>query len=87
MQFKYCPQCGSMEFVSHPNGLSCKKCHFQGVMPEGPMDKINEIRKRAPRQVVNPTPAPSHENAASVKELADRLRSLKGKSTSDVEFL
>lgn len=88
MQFKYCPQCGSMDFASTQNGQRCRKCSHPGPFPEGSMEKINEVKKRAPR---SSTPAPSAqpaENASqSMRELAEKLKSLKGKSTGDVEFL
>ena len=86
MQFTYCPQCGGMDFVSAPNGKQCRKCHYQGPLSEGPMDKVNEIRKRAPRMATAPS-NPSKEATPSMKELAEKLKSLKGKSTEDAEFL
>ena len=85
MQFTYCPECGSMDFVSIPNGFQCRKCHFLGPMSEGSMDKINEVRKRSPRP--NRAPASPPSASPSVKELADRLKALKGKSTNEAEFL
>lgn len=87
MQFRYCPQCGSMDFVSVQNGQRCRKCSHPGPFPEGSMEKINEIKKRAPRSVTAPTKAPSESASQSMKELAEKLKSLKGKSTGDVEFL
>ncbi len=87
MQFTYCPQCGSMDFMSAPNGKQCRKCHYQGPMSEGPMDKVNEIRKRAPKSVSSSPTKPAENASASMKELAEKLKSLKGKSTEDAEFL
>ncbi len=86
MQLKYCPQCGNMDFVSAANGLVCTLCHFGGPMAEGPMDKINEVRKKARSNLQNiPKLIPS--TSQSMKELAEKLKSLKGKSSEDAEFL
>lgn len=90
MQFKYCPQCGSMEFVSSQNGIKCKKCLFPGPMKEGRMDEINEIKKRAPKMAALPSAnaaAGQALNKTTANELAERLKALKGKSSEDVEFL
>ena len=93
MHFAHCPQCGNMEFRAVAAGKECLKWHFAGKMPEGPMDAINAIRKRA-RTSSNTAHVQSKsaaemaaENSASAKELAARLKSLKGKTTDDVEFL
>lgn len=88
MQFKYCPQCGSMDFAPTQNGQRCRKCSHPGPFPEGSMEKINEIKRRAPRTTPSAAPAQQAENASqSMRELAEKLKSLKGKSTGDVEFL
>lgn len=87
MQFKYCPQCGSMDFASSVNGPVCRKCSYHGPLPEGSMEKINEIKKRAPRNISASAPVQSENASQSMKELAAKLKSLKGKSTGDVEFL
>ncbi|MFH0970250.1 MAG: hypothetical protein V1776_02200 [Candidatus Diapherotrites archaeon] len=89
MLFKYCPQCGSMEFVSIPNGKMCRKCAFQGKISEGSMDEINILRKRGGNRPLSPVvPSPVEGvNSQSAKELAERLKALKGKSTENAEFL
>ena len=87
MQFKYCPQCGSMDFASSANGPTCRNCLYHGPLPEGSMEKINEIKKRAPRTTAAPAHASSENASQSMKELAEKLKAMKGKSTSDVEFL
>jgi hypothetical protein len=51
------------------------------------MEKINEIKKRAPRNTASAPKALSENASQSMKELAEKLKSLKGKSTGDVEFL
>ncbi|MEK6902054.1 MAG: hypothetical protein AABX02_00505 [archaeon] len=60
-------------------------------MSEGPMDKINEVRKRVgraapavPSNVTKPNP---EQTKQTLNELAERLKSLKGKSNGDAEFL
>jgi hypothetical protein len=79
-----------MEFVSGQNGPKCRKCLFPGPMKEGPMNEINEAKKRAPRGM---TASPSASvggqslNQTTANELAARLKALKGKSSEDVEFL
>ena len=91
MQFKYCPQSGSLEHSQTNNRPQCRKCRYAGRMDEGPMDKINEIRKRAgrvaaagPSNAAKPNP---EQTKQTMNELAERLKSLKGKSTEDAEFL
>ncbi len=87
MQFKYCPQCGSMDFARAANGPQCRKCQYTGPLPEGSMDKINEIRRRAPKSVSMPVKPVNEDSSASMKQLAEKLKALKGKSTNEVEFL
>ncbi len=80
-----------MEFVSSQNGPKCKKCLFPGPMKEGPMNEINEAKKRAPRTASAALPSASAGgqslNQTTANELAARLKALKGKSSEDVEFL
>ncbi|MDP2666972.1 MAG: hypothetical protein Q8P05_05740 [Candidatus Diapherotrites archaeon] len=89
MLFTYCPQCGGMAFREVAAGKECLSCHFIGKMAEGPMDAINTVRKRSRPGVSNASTPPSNppNNDASVKELADRLKNMKGKSDGNVEFL
>jgi len=51
------------------------------------MEKINEIKKRAPRSVSTVASKPAENASQSMRELADKLKSMKGKSDGDVEFL
>ena len=112
MQFKFCPQCGGMEITPSQAGERCRRCNYTGSMSNGPMDKINEIRKRFSRgsstPIANSTPRPAGAGLGGLigaskssspetmhvpgqgptqSEIAERLKALKGKSTSDVEFL
>lgn len=76
-----------MDFISSPDGPACRKCSYHGPLPEGSMEKINEIKKRSPRTISSAPKTPSESASQSMKELAAKLKSMKGKTTSDVEFL
>jgi hypothetical protein len=76
-----------MDFAPAQNGLRCRKCSHPGPFPEGSMEKINEIKKRAPRSVSTVPSKPVENASQSMRELADKLKSMKGKSDGDVEFL
>ena len=77
-----------MDFTSTPNGPTCRKCSYHGPLPEGSMEKINEVKKRAPRSISSsPAKVQSESASQSMKELAEKLKAMKGTSTSDVEFL
>lgn len=77
-----------MDLASAPNGPVCRKCKYQGPMPEASMDRINEIRKRSARMPAATSKAPvGGPNTPSAQELAERLKALKGKSTEEAEFL
>ncbi len=95
MKHKFCPQCGSLDSKRLVSGMEeCLRCKFKGDFKEGSMDEINAFRKSK-----RPAPEPAASSSAgepkqtfrpqlgtSNKELKEKLKSLKGKSTGDYEI-
>ena len=93
MMHKYCPQCGSLDSKRLVTGMEeCLRCKFRGDFREGSMDQINSLRKAkspAPEPVSSPGSQQSFKPAlgTSNKELKEKLKALKGKSTDDFEII
>ncbi len=90
MKIKFCPQCAGIDIRALPTARDqCLKCKYIGEMKEGGMDEINSYKKSLKAGIQPPLSGKqaSPQNSPSSQQLRERLNSLKGKSTGDVEFL
>jgi hypothetical protein len=75
-----------MEVKEGEDPPRCTRCHYSGKMSSGAMDEINKVRKSAER---NRSSVVSFEskNKESLESIKEKLKSLKGKSDENAEFL
>lgn len=97
MKLKFCPSCASLDFgKDERSGLpKCTRCGYTGKMDEGTIDEINSHKKFLKSggkpnydayevYKLDQSNAEITENQEKEKE---KLKSLKGKSTPNYEFL
>lgn len=95
MKLTYCPKCAGIDIGidDKTNQKKCTRCGYLGTMNEGAMDEINSHKMKLNRSIGSSETfadekvemPPSAETAQ--KQLKERLKALKGKSTDDYEFL
>jgi DNA-directed RNA polymerase subunit M/transcription elongation factor TFIIS len=92
MKLEFCPQCAGIDITKDIRGLSrCKRCGFQGEMRYGAMNEINALRKSLKASEEQQMQAPMLARQEAKKEydnpLKEKLKGLKGKKTSEADFL
>ena len=95
MKMKYCPNCAGISIRKNDVGMdACVKCHYSGTMNEGAIDEINSFVTRLkngsesrPTQATRYSEKKLRDGSPTPNLLKEKLKSLKGKSTDDYEFL
>ena len=94
MRLTFCPRCAGIDLRRDSNtGMQkCNRCGYFGKMNEGAMDEINAYKKKLNKSMSSSetfanerVEMPNSEK--SQNQLKERLKSLKGKSNQNSEFL